>query len=113
VRGKGTAADPAAPFTAALLAPCQGETGFLLLVLVLVLVLDLDRFMVPTRVPPMSRLPRGPPAPPFLPTPDTAASIVVATWEDEGKVATTLGNSPSILDAHYRELVSKGGSKET
>jgi hypothetical protein len=33
--------------------------------------------------------------------------MLMATWEDEGKVAATLGNSPSILHAHYRELVTK------
>jgi len=37
----------------------------------------------------------------------TAASMLMATWEDEGKVAATLGNSPSILHAHYRELVAR------
>jgi len=33
--------------------------------------------------------------------------MLMATWEDEGKVAATLGNSPSILHAHYRELVTR------
>jgi hypothetical protein len=37
----------------------------------------------------------------------TCASMLMATWEDEGKVAATLGNSPTVLHAHYRELVSK------
>jgi hypothetical protein len=41
----------------------------------------------------------------------TAASMLMATWEDEGKVAATLGNSPSILHAHYRELVTKEQAK--
>jgi integrase len=41
----------------------------------------------------------------------TAASMLMATWEDEGRVAATLGNSPSILHAHYRELVSKDEAK--
>jgi len=36
-----------------------------------------------------------------------AASMFMATWEDEGKVAATLGNSPSILRSHYRELVTR------
>ncbi len=42
----------------------------------------------------------------------TAASMLMATWEDEGKVAATLGNSPSILHAHYRELVTKDEAKK-
>jgi integrase len=37
----------------------------------------------------------------------TCASMLMATWEDEGKVAASLGNSPSILHAHYRELISR------
>ena len=41
----------------------------------------------------------------------TAASMLMATWEDEGKVAATLGNSPTILHAHYRELVTRAEAK--
>jgi hypothetical protein len=41
----------------------------------------------------------------------TAASILMATWEDEGKLAATLGISPSVLHAHYRELVTRAEAK--
>ena len=41
----------------------------------------------------------------------TAASMLMTTWEDEGKVAAALGNSPSILHAHDRELVTKAEAK--
>ena len=41
----------------------------------------------------------------------TTASMLMATWEDEGKVAATLGHSPSILHAHDRELVTKTEAK--
>jgi hypothetical protein len=41
----------------------------------------------------------------------TCASMLMATWEDEGKVAASLGNSPTILHAHYRELVSRAEAK--
>ncbi|MCL4180640.1 MAG: hypothetical protein KJ072_23195 [Verrucomicrobia bacterium] len=34
------------------------------------------------------------------------------TWEDEGKVAASLGNSPGILHAHYRELVTRAEAKK-
>jgi len=37
----------------------------------------------------------------------TTASMLMADWQDEGKVAASLGNSPSILHAHYRELVTR------
>ena len=42
----------------------------------------------------------------------TCASMLMAEWEDEGKVAATLGNSPGILHAHYRELVSRAEAKK-
>ena len=35
----------------------------------------------------------------------------MAEWEDEGKVAASLGNSPMILHAHYRELVTRAEPK--
>lgn len=41
----------------------------------------------------------------------TGVSMLMAEWEDEGKVAATLGNSPTILHAHYRELVSRAEAK--
>jgi hypothetical protein len=41
----------------------------------------------------------------------TCASMLMAEWEDEGKVAALLGNSPGILHAHYRELVSRAEAK--
>jgi integrase/recombinase XerD len=41
----------------------------------------------------------------------TCASMLMATWEDEGKVAASLGNSPTVLHAHYRELVSRAEAK--
>ena len=41
----------------------------------------------------------------------TAASMLMAEWEDEGKAAASLGNSPTILHAHYRELVSRAEAK--
>jgi integrase/recombinase XerD len=42
----------------------------------------------------------------------TCASMLMATWEDEGKVAASLGNSPTILHAHYRELVTRAEAKK-
>jgi hypothetical protein len=55
----------------------------------------------------------------------TCASMLMATWEDrlprrspspsrasrEGKVAASLGNSPTIVHAHYRELVNRAEAK--
>jgi len=41
----------------------------------------------------------------------TCASMLMAEWEDEGKVAASLGNSPGILHAYYRELVSRAEVK--
>ncbi len=41
----------------------------------------------------------------------TCTSMLMAVWQDEGKVAASLGNSPAILHAHYRELVSRAEAK--
>jgi site-specific recombinase XerD len=42
----------------------------------------------------------------------TAASVLMATWEDEGRVAATLGNSPTILHAHYRRYFIECGQPD-
>lgn len=40
----------------------------------------------------------------------TAASHLLALWNDAGRVALELGNSPAILLRHYRELVTSEDS---
>jgi len=37
--------------------------------------------------------------------------MLMATWEDEGKVAASLGNSPSILRAHDREVATRAAAR--
>lgn len=37
----------------------------------------------------------------------TCASYLMAAWQDAGRVAAELGNSPGILLRHYRELVRR------
>ena len=42
----------------------------------------------------------------------TCASMLMADrGRDEGKVAASLGNSPTILHAHYREFVTRAEAK--
>ncbi|MCL5098566.1 MAG: tyrosine-type recombinase/integrase [Candidatus Omnitrophica bacterium] len=41
----------------------------------------------------------------------TAASHWLAEWQDAGRVATELGNSPAVLLRHYRKLVTKDEAK--
>jgi hypothetical protein len=43
----------------------------------------------------------------------TAASTLMATWEDEGKVAESLGDLPSVPHAHYRELATRAEARRS